>query len=108
MAHLLGARRRARGKFGQGLQQTNLARREAATCSVDTWDDFVDCFRDQASSFCWAHWDGDGDTGLKIKEETKATIRCIPLPGQGHEPEPGRCVKTGAPSKGRVLFSKNY
>ena len=45
---------------------------------------------------------------LKIKEATKATIRCIPLESEGPAPEPGRCVKTGRPSERRVLFARNY
>jgi prolyl-tRNA synthetase len=65
-------------------------------------------FADQASKFAWAHWDGTTETELAIKEATRATIRCIPLAGQGPAPEPGKCVKTGKPSSQRVLFSKNY
>ena len=52
--------------------------------------------------------DGTGETELAIKNETKATIRCVPLPGEGPAAEPGRCVRTGAPSAQRVLFAKNY
>ena len=44
----------------------------------------------------------------QIKDATKATIRCLALPGQGPEPETGKCVLTGAPSVQRVLFAKNY
>ena len=48
------------------------------------------------------------ETEAAIKEETKITIRLIPLPGQGPEPEPGTCIKTGNPSPRRVLFAKAY
>lgn len=55
--------------------------------------------------FVSAHWDGTEETEKQIKEETKATIRCIPL---DQKKEDGKCVLTGAPSKGRVLFAKAY
>lgn len=55
--------------------------------------------------FTYAHWDGTAETEEKIKEETKATIRCIPL---DQKEEAGKCVFTGKPSKGRVLFAKAY
>jgi prolyl-tRNA synthetase len=85
-----------------------MAFRDANTVSVDSWSDFQQVFADQASKFAWAHWDGTTETELAIKEATRATIRCIPLAGQGPAPEPGKCVKTGQPSAQRVLFSKNY
>jgi prolyl-tRNA synthetase len=56
----------------------------------------------------WAHWDGSTETELSIKEATRATIRCIPIAGQGPEAAPGKCIKTGKPSSQRVLFAKNY
>ncbi len=84
------------------------ALRETNTVSVDGWADFEGVFADQGSKFVWAHWDGATQTELAIKEATRATIRCIPLPGQGPDAEPGKCVKTGKPSAQRVLFSKNY
>jgi prolyl-tRNA synthetase len=55
--------------------------------------------------FISAHWDGTSETEEKIKEETKATIRCIPM---DQIPEDGKCVYSGKPSKGRVLFAKAY
>ena len=85
-----------------------LARREASTVSVDTWDDFVSVFQGSGSEFVYAHWDGTTETELAVKAATKATIRCIPLEGQGPAVEPGTCVKTGQPSAQRVLFAKNY
>ena len=52
-----------------------------------------------------AHWDGTIETEEKIKEETKATIRCIPLEG---DKTPGKCMVTGKPSAQRVLFARSY
>ncbi|MEO6710450.1 MAG: proline--tRNA ligase, partial [Planctomycetota bacterium] len=60
------------------------------------------------SKFVWAHWDGTSETEAEIKAATKATIRCIPVAGEGPPSERGACVKTGRPSAQRVLFSKNY
>lgn len=100
------------GKVLDELQAALYARahafREANTVRVDTWAEFEAIFADQGSKFVWAHWDGTTETELAIKEATKATIRCIPLPGEGPAPESGRCIKTGKPSSQRVLFSKNY
>ncbi len=84
------------------------ARREANTLVVDTWKEFEEVFADQSSKFVWAHWDGTSETESAIKESTKATIRCIALPGEGPAPEAGKCIKTGKPSRQRVLFAKNY
>jgi len=92
----------------ESLYERALAFREANTVSVDTWDEFREVFADGNSKFVWAHWDGTTETELAIKDETKATVRCIPLEGEGPVPEPGACVKTGAPSARRVLFAKNY
>jgi prolyl-tRNA synthetase len=100
------------GKVLDELQQDlfarALARREANTVSVDSWDDFAAVFEGSASKFVYAHWDGTTETELAIKAATKATVRCIPFEGQGPTAEPGACIKTGAPSKQRVLFAKNY
>jgi prolyl-tRNA synthetase len=92
----------------KALYEAALARREANTVSIDSWKDFTDVFDGAGSKFVYAHWDGTTETELAIKEETKATIRCIPLAGQGAPPEAGKCIKTGRPSAQRVLFSKNY
>ena len=94
--------------FQTQLFDRALARREGNTVLVDSWDDFVSCFEDGKSSFVYAHWDGTKETELAIKEVTKATLRCIPLKGEGPDPKPGVCVKTGKPSAQRVLFAKNY
>jgi prolyl-tRNA synthetase len=94
--------------FQSALFQRALAFREANTVHVDTWDEFLGVFEGQASKFVWAHWDGTAETEVAIKEATKATIRCVPLEGQGPAPEPGKCVQSGRPSERRVLFARNY
>lgn len=73
------------------------------TTKVDTWEEFK--AQIEKGGFILAHWDGTTETEEKIKEETKATIRCIPLDG---EEEDGKCVYTGKPSKRRVIFARNY
>ncbi|MDR0348143.1 MAG: proline--tRNA ligase [Tannerella sp.] len=77
--------------------------RQAHTVSVDTYDEFKE--KIEAGNFVMAHWDGTSETEDKIKVETKATIRCIPLEG---EKEPGKCILTGEPSVQRVLFARAY
>jgi prolyl-tRNA synthetase len=94
--------------FQAHLYQRALDFRAANSVSIDTWDDFTAVFADQGSKFVWAHWDGSAETEAAIKAATKATVRCIPLEGQGPPAEPGKCVKTGAASAQRVLFAKNY
>ncbi|MEM6674772.1 MAG: proline--tRNA ligase [Planctomycetota bacterium] len=94
--------------FQKQLFDRALAMREENTILVDSWDDFVSAFEDGKSSFVYAHWDGTTETELAIKEATRATIRCVPLEGQGPPAEPGRCVKSGEASAQRVLFAKNY
>ena len=71
---------------------------------VDTFDDFKHILETK-TGFISAHWDGTNETENKIKELTKATIRCIPLEGTIEE---GVCVYSGKPSKRRVLFAKAY
>lgn len=73
------------------------------TTKVDTWEDFKTQI--EKGGFILAHWDGTTETEEKIKEETKATIRCIPLDG---EVEEGKCIYTGKSSKRRVIFARNY
>ncbi len=73
------------------------------TTKVDTWEDFKTQI--EKGGFILAHWDGTTETEEKIKEETKATIRCIPLDG---EEEEGKCIYSGKPSKRRVIFARNY
>ncbi|GAA3653481.1 proline--tRNA ligase [Flavivirga jejuensis] len=71
---------------------------------VDTFGEFKDILETK-TGFISAHWDGTNETEEKIKEQTKATIRCIPL---DMKPIEGICVYSGKPSKGRVLFAKAY
>lgn len=84
--------------------------REANTKRVDTWDDFKACFAGEGGGgFVVAHWDGTQETEDAINEQTKATIRCIPLePLEPADGEPGACVFSGKPSKQRVVFAKAY
>lgn len=77
--------------------------RDANTFRVDTWDQFKDQI--ELGGFILAHWDGTAETEEKIKDETKATIRCIPLDAPVEE---GKCVFTGAPSNKRVIFARAY
>jgi prolyl-tRNA synthetase len=77
--------------------------REANTFRVDTWDEFK--AQIEKGGFILAHWDGTAETEEKIKDETKATIRCIPLDAAE---EDGTCIFTGAPSKRRVVFARAY
>jgi len=71
---------------------------------ANSWDEFVQLL-DEKGGFVSAHWDGTGETEDKIKEQTKATIRCIPL---GNPTEDGVCILTGKPSTQRVLFARAY
>ncbi|MDK2909171.1 MAG: prolyl-tRNA synthetase [Bacteroidales bacterium] len=77
--------------------------REANTRKVNSWEEFKEEI--EKGGFLLAHWDGTPETEEKIKEETKATIRLIPL---NPEPEPGKCVYTGKPSPYRVVFARSY
>ena len=72
--------------------------------AVNTWEEFVDVLENK-TGFISAHWDGTSETEDKIKEITKATIRCIPFDNPLEE---GLCILTGKPSKQRVLFAKAY
>ena len=78
-------------------------RRTATTARVDTWEEFLAAL--EAGGFVEAHWDGTSETEDLIKKETKATIRCIPLDGDG---ESGQCIRTGAESAQRVVFARAY
>jgi len=88
----------------ENIYQRALNYRAKHTTPVDTFEEFKEVL-DGKTGFVLAHWDGTSETEEKIKELTKATIRCIPL----DQPlEEGKCVLTGAPSKQRVLFAKAY
>jgi prolyl-tRNA synthetase len=78
--------------------------RDEHITEVDNFEDFKKILEEKAG-FVSAHWDGTPETEEKIKELTKATIRCIPL---NNKQESGKCVLTGNPSKERVLFARAY
>ncbi|OIO99824.1 MAG: proline--tRNA ligase [Bacteroidetes bacterium CG2_30_33_31] len=80
--------------------------RDENTYEANSWDEFKDIIENKGG-FVSAHWDGTSETELKIKEETKATLRLLPL-DYGENEEAGKCIFTGKPSKGRVLFAKAY
>ncbi len=77
--------------------------RESMTHHVNTWEEFEKAL--DAGGFVYAHWDGTAETEKKIKDRTKATIRCIPLDSVA---EDGKCILTGAPSSRRVIFARAY
>jgi prolyl-tRNA synthetase len=81
-----------------------LAYRDEHITDANSWDEFVQLLDDKGG-FIAAHWDGTGETEDKIKDLTKATIRCIPL---NNKQEDGICILTGKPSKERVLFARAY
>lgn len=78
--------------------------RNENTFKLDKWSDFIEVL-DNSGGFISAHWDGTPETEEKIKEETKATIRCIPF---DTDEEVGRCIYSGLPSSRRVLFARSY
>lgn len=81
-----------------------LDHRESHITEVDSYEEFKEVLENKGG-FISAHWDGDAETEERIKEETKATIRCIPIAGKN---EGGSCMVTGKPSLKRVLFAKAY
>ncbi|MDP3274126.1 MAG: proline--tRNA ligase [Deltaproteobacteria bacterium] len=91
----------------KGLYERALAFRKAHTVRADTYDELKTALDGDGKigNFVLAHWDGTAETEAKIKEETKATIRCIPFE---HDGETGVCVLTGKPSAQRVIFARAY
>lgn len=83
--------------------QKALKHREERTITVDTYEEFKE--KIEQGYFIMAHWDGTPETEERIKNETKATIRCLPLEG---DMTPGKCMVTGKPSTRRVLFARAY
>ena len=83
--------------------QKALKYRQEHTITVDSYDEFKE--KIEEGGFILAHWDGTTETEERIKEETKATIRCIPFDG---DTTPGVCMVTGKPSARRVLFARSY
>lgn len=87
----------------QNIFQKAYDYRAAHTVEVDTYEEFKEKLEE--GNFILAHWDGTPETEELIKNETKATIRCIPLEG---DMTPGKCMVTGKPSERRVLFARSY
>ena len=90
-------------KIQDNLYNKALTFREEKTFKADSKEEFVKLIKQ--GGFVYAHWDGTSETEELIKQETKATIRCIPL---DTKQESGVCLFTGKPSSMRVLFAKNY
>lgn len=87
----------------KNIFQKALKLREERTVKVDSYDEFKE--KIEQGYFVLAHWDGTPETEERVKNETKATIRCIPMDDDN---EPGCCMVTGKPSARRVLFARNY
>jgi prolyl-tRNA synthetase len=85
------------------LYQKAASFRASMTRKVDTWDDFK--VEIEKNGFLLCHWDGTPETEERIKEETKATIRCIPFDAPDEE---GKCIYSGKPSHRRVVFARSY
>ena len=81
-----------------------LSFREAKSHKVDDYETFKQILEEKGG-FLYCHWDGSTETEEKIKEETKATIRCIPL---NNTQEAGSCIYSGKPSTQRVIFARAY
>jgi prolyl-tRNA synthetase len=96
------------GKLLHAIQETMYnkaqAYRDSHITPADTMEELMQLL-DTKGGFISAHWDGTGETEDKIKEQTKATIRCIPL---NNSLEEGKCILTGKPSTQRVLFARAY
>lgn len=90
-------------KMQDNIYKKALAFRENKTIKVDSYEDFK--VQIEKGGFILAHWDGTEETETKINEETKATIRCIPLDMPTEE---GKCMVTSKPSKQRVIFARAY
>ncbi|MDO9185964.1 MAG: proline--tRNA ligase [Bacteroidia bacterium] len=97
IAHLLE-------QIQDNLYQKARTMREAKTYKADTYEEFKRIL-EETPGFVMAHWDGTPESEQKIKEETKATIRCIPL---NNKQEAGICIYSGKPSTQRVVFAKAY
>ncbi len=87
----------------KSLFERALQNRISRTKIIDSWEEFTEAIN--AGNFVLAHWCGDADVEKQIKEETSATIRCIPF---DQIQEVGICIKSGKPSSGRVVFAKAY
>jgi prolyl-tRNA synthetase len=92
------------GHIQDNIYKKALNFRDSKTSSADTYDEFKRLLDDEGG-FILAHWDGTAETEAKIKDETKATIRCIPDNARHEE---GKCIISGKPSHRRVLFARAY
>lgn len=91
-------------RMQESIYEKALKLQRESSRKVDDYEEFKQVM-DQQGGFVYAHWDGTDETEARIKEETKATIRCIPL---NANEEDGRCIYSGKPSHRRVLFAKAY
>jgi prolyl-tRNA synthetase len=107
MAGLFEALTSELSEMQQSLYNRALAYRAQNTVEIDDYESFSELFKEE-NKLVVAHWDGTRETEERIKKETGATIRCIPLDGEGFDSEPGVCMVTGRPSGQRVLFAKAY
>lgn len=89
----------------RNIYEKAMSFRDANVRKVDTWDEFL--VEIEKGGFLLCHWDGTAETEMKIQEETKATIRCIPVDSYVVREE-GRCVYSGKPSMQRVIFARSY
>ena len=106
LAGATGAIRATLNAMQVSLYEKALAFRESQTQRVDDWATFEKVFEGEGGAgFVLAHWDGTPETEAKIKEELGLTTRNRPF---DLKQEPGKCVKTGNPSPGRIVFSKAY
>jgi len=92
------------GEIQQNLFERSLQFRKENIRKADSWAEFIDIL-DNKGGFVLAHWDGTAETEQLIKDNSKATIRCIPFDSQH---EAGKCILTGKPSNQRVLFARAY
>ncbi len=90
----------------QGLFDRACAFRSEHTREIDSWDEFVAFFQEDRGGFALAHWDGTEETEQKINDQLSVTIRCIPFDLEADGA--GRCILSGNPSRGRVVFAKSY
>jgi prolyl-tRNA synthetase len=91
-------------KIQTNIYQKAINFRKENTYYPDSWKDFNEIL-DNQGGFIMAHWDGTSETEERIKDETRATIRCIPFDSPDEE---GKCIYSGRPSRRRVLFARSY
>ncbi|MDR1866223.1 MAG: proline--tRNA ligase [Bacteroidales bacterium] len=103
MNEAVGVVTRLMDEIQENIYRKALDFRSSNTCQTDSYDEFKELL--ERGGFIMAHWDGSTETENRIKEETKATIRCIPFDAPEEE---GKCILTGKPSKRRVLFARAY